>query len=209
MDDTVEVFLTDPTITLLDEQIQRDCNKTKEENWRREMESCSISYRPMKLWILLQRLSGKRSYNPPNQPVTFNGKSPADKRLIATNFVKQFTRPTPHRHNRSTRQLIRQLHHRHRLDHSSMPFTPGHVRDVLENSGSSTALSPDDLSVLQLKHLGPLGLRYLCRLLNLSYAQARIPNIWKHALIVPLLKPGKPKEQGTSYCHISLLCPAS
>ena len=66
-----------------------------------------------------------------------------------------------------------------------------------------------NLSVLQLKHLGPLGLRYLCRLFNLSFAQARIPDIWKHAIIVPLLKPGKPKEQGTSYRPISLLCPAS
>ena len=63
--------------------------------------------------------------------------------------------------------------------------------------------------VLQLKHLGPLGLRYLCRLFNLSYAHARIPDILKHAITVPLLIIGKPKEQGTPYRPISLLCPAS
>ena len=163
----------------------------------------------MKLWRLLQRLSGKRTYSAPNQPITFKNKSLSDKREIATRFVIQFTRPSPLKHSRATRTLIRQIRHRHRLDHSSMPFTPDLVRKALENSGSSTALSPDALSVLQLKHLGPLGLRYLCRLFNLSYAHARIPDIWKHAIIVPLLKPGKPKEQGTSYRPISLLCPAS
>ena len=163
----------------------------------------------MKLWRLIQRYSGKRSYNPPNQPISFNGKSLSNRRDIATKFVKQFTRPTPHRHDPTTRRLIRQLRCKHRLDHSSTPFTPGQVKEAIENSGSSTALSPDGLTVLQLKHLGPLGLRYLCRLFNLSFTHARIPDIWKHAIIVPLLKPGKPKEQGTSYQPISFLCPAS
>ena len=163
----------------------------------------------MKLWRLLQRLSGKRTYSAPNQPITFAGKSLSDRRAIATKFVKQFTRPTSHKHNPATRALIRQLRNRHSLDHDSMPFTPEQVRKTLDISGSSTALSPDGLTVLQLKHLGPLGLRYLCRVFNLSYAHARIPDIWKHAIIMPLLKPDKPKEQGTSYRPISLLCPAS
>ena len=200
---------TNPEIALLDERIQRDCNKTKDEHWRKEVESCSIRYRPMMLWRLLQRLSGKKSFFAPNQPITFSGKSLSNRRDIATKFVKQFTRPTPHRQNPASRALIRQIRNKHRLDHSSMPFTPEQVKEALKESGSSTALSPDGLTVLQLKHLGPLGLRYLCRLFNLSYAHARIPDIWKHAIIVPLLKTGKPKEQGTSYRPISLLCPAS
>ena len=143
----------------MDEQIQRDYNKNKDEKWNKEVESCSIKYRPTKLWRLLQRLSGKRTYSAPNQPITFSAKSVSDKREIATKFVKQFTRPTPHRQNPRTRVLLRQLRQRHKLDHSSMTFTPGQVREALESSGSSTALSPDGLSVLQLKHLGPLGLR--------------------------------------------------
>ena len=199
----------DPEISQLDEQIQRECNRTKDENWRKEVESCSIKYRPTKLWRLLQCLSGKRTYSARNQPITFSGKSLSNKREIATKFVKQFTRPTPHSHNRETRKLLRQLHRQHKLNHSHMPFTLNQVREVLKSSGSSTALSPDGLSVLQLKNLGPIDLRYLCKLFNLSFAHARIPDIWKHAIIVPLHKPGKPKEQSTSHRPISLLCPSS
>ena len=90
-----------------------------------------------------------------------------------------------------------------------MPFIPDQVRDAIRTSGNFNAPSPDGLTVLHLKHLGPLGLRYLCKICNLSFAHARIPDIWKHAIIMPLLKPGKPKGQGSSYRPISLLCPAS
>ena len=76
-------------------------------------------------------------------------------------------------------------------------------------SGSSAALSPDCLTMFQLEHLDPLGLRYLCRLFNLSYAHGRISNIWNHAIIIPLLKPDKPKDQGTFFKPISFVCPAS
>ena len=90
-----------------------------------------------------------------------------------------------------------------------MPFTPFMVAKVLRESGNSTAPSPDGLTILQLKNLGPIGLRYLCKLFNLSYAHANLPAIWKRAIILPLLKPDKPKDQGPSYRPISLLCPAS
>ena len=58
-----------------------------------------------------------------------------------------------------------------------MPFTNNQVKEALEESSSSTALSPDGLTVLQLKHLSPLDLRYLCRLYNQSYAYAQNPDI--------------------------------
>ena len=90
----------------------------------------------------------------------------------------------------SSRALIRQIRNRHRLDHNSMPFTPEQVKEALEESGSSTALIPDVLTVLQLKHLVPLGLRYLFSFFNLSYA---------HAHFTPL-----PCLQGVGAVHVPL-----
>ena len=148
---------TNPEISLLDEQIQRDCNKTKDEYGRRQFESCSIRYRPLKLWRLRQRLSAKKSLFASNQLITFSDKSLSN-------------RPTPHRQNPAFGALIRQIHNRHRLDHNYMPFTPDQVKETLEESDSFTVLSPDGLIVLQLKQLGPLGLRYQCRMFNLSHA---------------------------------------
>jgi len=45
-------------------------------------------------------------------------------------------------------------------------------------------------------------------LYNLSLNFCNIPAIWKHAIVVPIPKPKKQLDQGTSYRPISLLCPA-
>ena len=97
---------------------------------------------------------------------------------------------------------------RHPLDYHTGASTTTQVHQAFMNSCNSTATSPDNLTILHLRHLGPLGLHYLCRL-NLSYRHAEIPAFWKQAIIIPLLKPGKPKNQGVSYHPISLLCPPS
>jgi hypothetical protein len=48
---------------------------------------------------------------------------------------------------------------------------------------------------------------YLTDLYNLSVKEAVIPDIWKTALVLPVPKPGKPADQGTSYRPIFLLSP--
>jgi hypothetical protein len=70
-------------------------------------------------------------------------------------------------------------------------------------------LLPDGLRAIYLKHLGPCGINYLTSLFNLSVGGANIPAMWKAAIIVPVLKPGKPADMGSSYCPISLLCPSA
>ena len=69
--------------------------------------------------------------------------------------------------------------------------------------------TPEKLTIHQLKHLTPLGLRHHSKIFSLAYPHARFPDIWKRVVIVTLLKAGKPKEQATSHLPISLLCPAS
>ena len=73
------------------------------------------------------------------------------------------------------------------------------------------ALGPDGLSPKVLKHLGPKGIRYhnLTNIFNMSLLNTHITSIWKTGKIIPLLKPGKPVDQGTSYRPVSLLYPAS
>ena len=101
------------------------------------------------------------------------------------------------------------MHRKHPLNLDLSPFTPELLIFHLKKSGNSTATGPDGMTIRHLKHLGPLGLNYLCTLFNLSLSHANLPAIWKRANIIVLPKPGKPKDSGTSYRPISLLCPAS
>ena len=93
------------------------------------------------------------------------------------------------------------------LDHSYSPFSESDVTDAIKATKNSSAAGPNGLTPLHLKHLGPLGTRFLTRLFNLSVQNADIPSIWKSAHVLPVLKPNKPADQGKSYRPISLLCP--
>ena len=199
----------DVTIHQLEARIDREIERRKQEVWRESVESCSTKHCSGKYFKILRDLTGKRRPQDPNQPITFLDKTYSDRREIATRFVKQYTRPAPHAHDHTTRQLIRTVHKRFPLNHTATPFTTTQVHNAIRVSKNSTAPSADGLTIHQLKHLGPLGIRYLTNLFNLSYQRANLPAIWKHAIILPILKPGKPKDQGPSYRPISILCPAS
>ena len=141
----------------------------------------------------------------PNQPIMFGNGSLSNTTSIARAFCKQFTGCSPRR-TCASRRLWR-LIKRRPLDHSLLLFTPVQVREAMMASGNSTAHGPDHLNILHLKHLGPTGIFYLCSLFNLSLALADISSIWKQAIIIALLKAGKPASLGTSYCPISLVSP--
>ena len=94
------------------------------------------------------------------------------------------------------------------LNTSASSYSSEMVANPIRNSGNLRAVGPDGLTIHQFKHLGPVGLRYLNHLFNLSFNHADIPAIWKTATVIPLLKPAKPVDQVTSYRPISILCPA-
>ena len=57
------------------------------------------------------------------------------------------------------------------------PFPDRPSQRTLEERGISSALSSDKLTINQLKHLVHLGLRYLTKICNLSYAHGRFSDI--------------------------------
>ena len=56
-----------------------------------------------------------------------------------------------------------------------------------------------------LKHIGPLGLAFLTSMFKTALNKNIIPHTWKLANIVPIPKPNKDTDKGTSYRPISLL----
>ena len=64
----------------------------------------------------------------------------------------------------------------------------------------------DGISYRYLKHLGPVAIRALRNIFNLSILHDTIPNIWKIGKIITILKPNKSPTEPASYRPISLLC---
>ena len=64
---------------------------------------------------------------------------------------------------------------------------------------------PAKLNIRHLKHIGPLGLAFLTSMSKTALNKNLIPHTWKLANIVPIPKPNKDTNKGTSYRPISLL----
>ena len=164
---------------------------------------------PSHLFSVMQRLSGKKKSAPPNQPIRFGRRTYSRKEAIARRFNLQYSNVRPHQSSRLARRIKRKIDRLHRLVDAEPRFTVAHTVDAIKQARNSSAAGPDGLTVLHFKHFGPRALSYLTALFNLSIARADLPAIWKRSLILPVLKPGKPASEGTSYRPISLLCPAS
>lgn len=68
----------------------------------------------------------------------------------------------------------------------------------------SRAIGLDLIHNEMLKQLSPVNRRSLLHLFNLLFESGFSPNHWKTAIVVPLLKPGKPPNDVASYRPISL-----
>ena len=62
----------------------------------------------------------------------------------------------------------------------------------------------DDIPPPFLKELGPKALKELLDICNASFLHADVPQTWRHAVIIPLLKNAKPASDVESYRPISL-----
>src|SRR2546426_1681918 len=86
-------------------------------------------------------------------------------------------------------------------------ITTTHVQEVIKSSKTNRSTGPDNINIQHLKHLGPLALDYLTKTYNLAIHNNTIPPTWKLSKIIPVPKPNKNPNEGTSYRSIALLSP--
>ena len=76
--------------------------------------------------------------------------------------------------------------------------------DSLKLLKPKQAPGSDKISNDMLIHLGPLAKKKLLQIFNASWKSGKIPTVWKKAIMIPILKHGKPRNQVDSYRPISL-----
>ena len=87
----------------------------------------------------------------------------------------------------------------------NITLTTSHVQEAIKQSKNNKSQGPGKLNIRHLKHIGPLGLAFLTSMLKTALNTNIIPHTWKLANIVPIPKPNKDTDKGTSYRPISLL----
>ena len=87
---------------------------------------------------------------------------------------------------------------------NSTPKT-SELNSAIRNLKPKKAPGPDGVSNDMLKHLGPVTRKTLMEILSHSWSKGLVPEVWKTARLVPVLKKGKDKTNPSSYRPVSLL----
>ena len=88
---------------------------------------------------------------------------------------------------------------------NNITLTTSQVQEAIKQSKNNNSQCPDKLNIGHLKHIGPLGLAFFTSMFKTALNKNIIPHTWKLANIVPIPKPNKDTDKGTSYRPISLL----
>ena len=192
----------DDRIQILNQEIDTEIRTYKKDKWRETVENTNDS---SKLFKLIKSLNGA-GRNECNHGIKFKGKFVSRPKDMANMFNKQFTSIVKHKSSRESRKITRNLKSHKFI--SPLSFTSEQTRAAIKQAKASKAIGPDKISNLHLKHLGAEAIGYLTDIFNLSIKTSQIPQIWKCSVIIPLLKPGKDRNDSNSYRPVSLLCPA-
>lgn len=195
----------DPRIITLSNEIVDLVRAHKKQKWIKHLDSATFTQGPKNLWKTIRGLT-KPNATKPNSIISFDGKPISDEREYTTLFNKQFTEH-PLGPDKAIRRTLRKFDSLENL--ADLQFDIDDVRNAIKKSKASKALGPDNLAPLMLKKLGAHGLSFLTTMINKSLSTLIVPNIWKRAKVIPLLKPGKPPDESTSYRPISLLSPVA
>ena len=192
----------DPRIQELNTNINNKIKEHRQEKWIDHLKNCGQGTK--KLWDTIKSIN-----NPPQQPdnqsIKFNNKHYDKPKKLASKFNAQYTPGATTKPTKEFRNLLRKV--KKKSSDPEVVITPAQTRKAIKKCKNSKALGPDEISPIMLKHLGPNGINFLTNLFNNSISQAIIPPLWKVGRIIPLLKPKKPADEGTSYRPISLLSP--
>ena len=200
-----EIDPRDPTLSVLNDEIEKDLQKHKAKIWIDHVEK-DWDYRTnaRTFWSTLAGLNNKKNTHTNNITIDFNNKTATTHKEIATAFTKQFTNLSTPQQSPTSRRVIRKIH---KLETTPITLTTADITKAIHDSKTNNSTGPDNINIQHLKHLGSAAINYLTKIYNIALNTNTIPSIWKLAKIIPIHKPNKPINVGTSYRPISLLSP--
>ena len=89
-------------------------------------------------------------------------------------------------------------------DEFNKDLTREELTAAIKACKKASALGPDKIQYEIIQHLPPCMIDILLQLYNLIWKTGQIPSTWKHAEILPFIKPDKKKSEPASYRPISL-----
>ena len=183
-------------------------NEAKTDSWKEVLEGAMTNTNNRDMWKVIKGLNGTPEANSPNEAMSHHGLVITDAKAKANIFVNHYARvsnlPVSAVDRKLNRELKKRLDAPSTDDESCSKFTIRELTSAINKIKCKGAAGPDNVPLTFLKALGPIALQELLAIFNESFRHAGCPRIWCVAVIIPILKAGKPASEVASYRPISL-----
>jgi ribonuclease HI len=180
----------------------------RKRKWTEFVESLDSSTDVSKVWGVVRSLSGSSARCGRNEILKHNGRSILSDTGKASAFMSEYARVSNFRIPKEGRCVASDVATRRQIqtpatDEESL-FSEVELSDALQSMKGKGAPGGDGICPRFLKNLGGTGRELLLELLNRSWSSGEVPQAWRDATIIPLLKAGKPADRVDSFRPVSL-----
>jgi len=181
----------------------------KADCWREVVEDAVNSEDEGKMWNFIKTLNGTPESNSPNEVLVVNGRKLTSNRKKADAFIQEYADVSKLTFDKDERVVNREAKRMLRKmatpnDESTRSFSMDELEKAIRKMRVKGAAGEDEIPPSFLKALGPRAKVELLSIFNQSFDDASVPQMWRRAIILPLLKAGKPAGQIASFRPVSL-----
>lgn len=187
--------------------------EAKEAAWVEFVEDLQHDTDPAEIWRTIKSLSGTPASQAPNEAIISHGKAITTNAEKANLFAKHYAKVSKLEFSKDERDRIREMKRAFEPEDTTVkeedkecckPFSIEELKTAIKSMRTKGAPGVDDIPPAFIKNLGPVALEELLEIANHSFLTGEVPKSWRHAIIIPLLKAGKPASQIASFRPISL-----
>lgn len=189
-------------------KFQRAKLQARRKSWIEKTESLNLERDTRKLWKLVKQLNDEGTAK--NKKIilkkdenSLTGKQAAD--FLADAFSKDNDTEI----STEKQQIIREKLKNYRQEDTipeimKTPLTLRELEYAISKLKMKKSPGPDGVSNEMIKNLGATAKTKLLQIFNNSWSSGRVPQAWREAIMIPILKPGKDSTTTSSYRPISL-----
>ena len=193
-------------------EVGRLIREAKTRVWREKLRNIQESKDTTKAWDLVKGLSGARSVEKKNEALEYKGRVCTTNRAKANAFCQHYAEISGKRKERArAKELRREAVLVAREVRAEGPpsaveseFTMGELTAALNKIKPRKAAGPDELKSDFVARMPATAKKIFLQVCNYSWRNSWLPQAWRSALIIPILKKGKSPALVGSYRPIAL-----
>ena len=205
----IEISVLKPYFNKISAKFRREAIKGRIMSWQKYVSSISETTSIKKIWQKFRSINGSYSARP-RHALIHNGSSIHDTYEISNILGRNIENISSINNLDAHFKAIKRREESIALNFDTLDdiyynksFTEEELEFALSNCNTS-APGKDNINFEMIKHLAPIAKVYLLRFYNNLWVKHLFPKTWRHAIVIPIAKPGKDPSNPNNYRPISL-----